>query len=86
MQVKAHISTGRQYQAYNIPIGALLGVSDGQGRIFVVDQEHAKALNVKLRRLTNDSVMVEDDLSAYSRIIVRGQHYLVDGALLEISE
>jgi RND family efflux transporter MFP subunit len=86
MQVKAHISTGRQYQAYNIPIGALLGVSDGQGRIFVVDQEHAKALNVKLRRLTNDSVMVEDDLSAYSRIIVRGQHYLVDGALLEIIE
>lgn len=85
MQGKVYIETAKQYQGYNIPIAGLLGVSGDQSRIYVVENGRAKALSVTLLRIDDDSVMVREDLSGYTGIIVRGQHYLVDGALVDIN-
>ena len=85
MQGKVYIETAKQYQGYNIPIASLLGVNGNQGRIYVIENDRAKAVSVTLLRIEGDSVMVGEDLSGYNDIIVRGQHYLVDGALVDIN-
>lgn len=84
MQLNVEIISAQQYHGYTVPIAALLGVANNQGRIFVIENGRAKPLTVKLRDTVGANIMLEDDLSAYADVIVSGQHYLVEGALVEV--
>ena len=84
LQVDVTLLTGTRLTGYRIPIAALVSIEADQAGLFVVDEERAKRLHVGLFRILGDAIMTRDDLSAYTDLIVTGQHYLNNGARVEI--
>lgn len=82
MQVEVDINTSDRYIGYAVPITALLSIDGDRGHFFVVDNQHAKAITARLTHIDGDRVILSDDLSAYPRVVVRGQYQLSDGVLL----
>ena len=82
MQVDVTIVAGEARSGYVLPVTALLSIDSDRGSFFVVDDQHAKAVTARLTRLDGDRVFLADDLSAYARVVVRGQYQLTDGAPL----
>ncbi|GAB6040986.1 efflux RND transporter periplasmic adaptor subunit [Endothiovibrio diazotrophicus] len=82
MQVEATIAAGEAHAGYAVPITALLSIDGDSGRFFVVADGKAKSVTAHLSRIVGDRVLLADDLSAYARVVVRGQYQLTDGAPL----
>lgn len=81
MVVIATSTTGEQPAVIRIPIGAVLSAYGQPPYVMLVDEdsETARQQSVELGKINGNSVEVPEGLVAGDRLIVRGQHRILDG-------
>ena len=85
MFVRAWIATHRKQDALALPLYAL-SFSDGEPYAFVIDEQgrvERRSLALGLRGL--QSVEILEGLAAGDRVVVRGQHLLAAGSVVEVA-
>lgn len=82
---KARISPSSKQQAYSIPYDALLDGGEGEGYVFVTDDNQtAKKVKVQLGGIQKDKVSIVGGLEGVNSVIVSGSAYLTDGAKIKV--
>lgn len=68
-----------------LPSNAIL-VENGNSYIYIVEEHHAKRIDVKVLVSRNETTAVEAELLMSDQVIVYGKEYLVDGSQIVIGE
>ena len=70
----------------HVPLAALVDVEGERAAVFRLDGEHARRVPVRVAFLFGDRVALKEDLAGIDRVVVEGQHDLVDGSAARVSE
>jgi membrane fusion protein (multidrug efflux system) len=68
-----------EVRALVAPQEALLGERDGNATVYIVDQDHARAVKVRTGRRLDRDVEILDGLTAGQDVVTYGQQALTDG-------
>jgi multidrug efflux system membrane fusion protein len=69
-----------------VPIGAIVEGSGRTARVFVLDQQHARAREVEVAFIDGERVALNAGLEAGERVITDGAQYLEDGEQVALAE
>lgn len=83
MFAKVALSTEREAGVVTIPLGALLE-QNGQQQVFVLDGAKVRARTVKTGLSDGRIAAVREGLKAGEKVVIAGQHYLHDGAAVQV--
>ncbi|GAB3225838.1 efflux RND transporter periplasmic adaptor subunit [Algoriphagus aestuariicola] len=82
---RALIYPSQQTEGWEIPYEALLDAQGSEGHVFVAeDGQTAKKIQVRLGKISPNTIQVLSGLENYSMLIVSGSAYLTDGSTIQI--
>lgn len=82
---KVLIHPSEQTEGWEIPYEAILDASGSEGYVFVTEGgQSAKKVQVKLGKISPQSIQVLSGLENYQTLIVSGSAYLADGSTIQI--
>lgn len=82
---KVTLSPSAQIDGWQIPYQALLDAQGDTGYVFVTaDGKTCKKIQIKLGKISQNTVQVISGLEGYTQLIVTGSAYLADGSTIEI--
>lgn len=84
---KVLIHPTQQTEGWEIPYEAILDASGSEGYVFVAeDEQRAKKIQVKLGKISTNTIQVLSGLENQTDLIVSGSAYLTDGSTIQIKD
>ena len=80
---QAEILIGNDDNVLTVPSEAVLTFA-GVTKVFIIEGDHAKAVEVELGSRDKDWIEIMGDVPADARVVTSGLTQLVDGSLVEI--